>query len=461
MTHKARGESVAPALLMTLLFISALPQVAISSHPSQATPVQHIVIIMQENHSFDNYFGTYPTANGTLVDNITSRLTPVNGIPEGVCLTYNTGCISPHLATSPYPDNPVEGQSAYEADYPPGPGFPLSSGPESMVYFDYHVIPAYWDYAEEYALADNYYAAVLGTTTPNRLMSLTGDTPVSANYGPPPFLGFNDTIFSQLAQAGVSWGYYDFTGSITNTESTYPLNYINGLENYRNNIMDVSSLLSTLASNKGLPNVSFVNFLGQDGQDEHPPFSLGAGEMQTVSIVNAVMQSGFWNSTAIFITYDEGGGFYDHVVPPQLYTVDHGFDSPLLGPGQRVPLLVISPYSRLNYVSHVQMDHLSLLHFIEYNWGLQPLNPLVSSSNLPLDVFDFSQAPRPPLVLRPEPDGQIAYPMPLQTGLRTTLPPAGVPTSALPYVLGLAAVSAVIVAWLALRRLPRGRLLRP
>jgi phospholipase C len=123
------------------------------------------------------------------------------------------------------------------------------------------------------------------------------------------------------------------------------------------------------------------------------------------------MESSFWPTTAIFITWDEGGGYYDHVVPSRDFTINHGFTQDLVGLGQRVPLLVISPYSKENFVSDTALSHLSLLHFIEYNWALPPLDELVAQSNLPLGFFNFSQAPRTPMILS-SPD---VYPIPLQS----------------------------------------------
>jgi len=442
---KAVCRATALAVLVLLLVVSGVPQFTIASSPGRATPIQHVIIITQENHSFDSYFGTYPTANGTLVDNVTSRLAPVNGIPNGVCQTYRASCVSPHLTTAQSPENPVEGQLAYEADY--SSGFPLNSGPQSMVYFDYRSVPAYWDYAEEYGLADNYFAAVLSMTTPNRLMLLTGDTPVSSNYGPPPYIGYDSTIFKQLKVAGVTWGYYDFFQGNPNPGSAYPLNYISGLNDSQDSIKDVSFLLGELSSSSGLPAVSFVNFLGNGGLSEHPPNSPSAGELEVVSLVDAVMQSGFWNSTAIFVTYDEGGGFYDHVAPPRAFSIDHNFTSPLLGLGQRVPLLVISPYSKVDHVSRLLLSPLSLLRFIGYNWGLSPLNARVADANLPTDFFNFTQSPRRPIMLGTGANSAIPYPLPLQTGSAINAG-GGTAPSYWPLLLGTGlAVLVVLVVW--------------
>ena len=402
-------------LALLLLLASFTP--AGAARAATLTPFQHVIIIVQENHSFDNYFGTYPTANGTLVTPITSMLPAVNGIPDGVCAPYEGGCLSPSLATTPTPTDPEEGQLNYEEDYSNNAtGFAESSGPQSMVYFDYHTIPAYWDYAEEYGIGDNYFSPVLTQTNANRLMMLTGDTPVSGDQPPPPYTQYNGTLMSQLDRAGVSWGYFDWLNSNGTFTDVRVLSYIQGMPpSAVEDVQDISNLTSDLATGSGLPNVAFVSSLGDRTFDEHPSEDITTGEQWVVSIVNDVMESSYWNSTAVFITWDEGGGFYDHVIPPNEFTVDNNFTSPLHGFGQRIPLLVISPYSWESYVSGTLMSHLSLDHFIEYNWNLPALNSLVASANLPLDFFDFARTPRAPLVLGGSGTYSMAkYPLPLQ-----------------------------------------------
>ncbi len=442
----------APLFVAVLLLVASL-SAASGAVGGTATPIRHVFVIMQENHSFDNYFGTYPTANGTMVNNITSKLTPVNGIPIGTCAPSPGGCVPPRLIETP-PDNPVEGQATYENDY--ASGFVSNSGPQSMVYFDYHSIPAYWDYAEEYGIADNYFAAVMSMTTPNRLAILAGDTPVSGNYGPPPSVQYGRTIFSQLDGGGISWGYYDFTKGSGNASQFYPLNYISGAGVPEGGVRDLSVLMSELRSGSGLPAVDFVNFLGASAFTEHPPYSPTAGQDQVVSAVDAIMASTYWNSSVIFITWDEGGGFFDHVLPPVDFTIDHNFTRPLVGLGQRVPLLVISPFSKVNFVSHAQLSHLSLLRFIEYNWGLPPLTDAVAASALPLDFFNFSQSPRNGIILGGGDSSPASYPLPLQPGSQGT--GAGLPIP--PYALlagALFAVALVVLATYALLRPRRFR----
>jgi phospholipase C len=430
---------------LVLILLASFHTVSASSNTR--TPIQHVIIIIQENHSFDNYFGTYPTANGTRLDPTTSQLQQVNGLSGHICLPYMNSCVSPQLSTSQDQSNPVEGQLTYEMDYSNGgTGFAAYSGPQSMVYFDYHSVAGYWDYAEEYGLGDSYFAPVLSTTTPNRLMILAGDTPVSANYGPPPKIPYSSTVMRQLDDAAVSWGYYDYLDAYGGPSNVYPLNFTSDEPRqaltYTRNISD---LTQELASGSGLPSVSFVNSLGVPDLTEHPPFNPTTGELWAVSIVNSVMKSSYWPTTAIFITWDEGGGFYDHVVPPREFTLNHSFSKELVGLGQRVPLLVISPYSRENFVSDTLLSHLSLLHFVEYNWNLQPLNGLVEESNLPLDFFNFSQAPRTPVILV----SPIVYPIPLQTQSSSSLPDPVIQNGLLPVaIIG----PLIVVLAVALRR---------
>jgi len=427
------------------------------------TPIKHVIVIMQENHSFDNYFGTYPTANGSLVGDIVSHIHRVNGLPNNVCLPNGPTCLSPYPAGAVSTESPVEGRDTYEQDYSNGEmdGFATNSGPQSLAYFDYRQIPAYWDYAEEYGLADNYFSSALTTTTPNRLLLLSGDTLVSSNYGPPPYTAYNQTILGQLSSGNITWGYFDYLKPFGDLSKVYPINYVSGIDQASlRNVQDISMLFTILSEGKSLPSVSFVNALGFEDLDEHPPANVTAGELWTVSIVNAVMCSNYWESSVIFIAYDEAGGYYDHVPPPQLLQINHGFDRPLHGYGERVPLLVISPYARENYVSETLLNHMSLLRFIDYNWNLTRLNENVARSNNMLDFFNFTQTPRTPIVLNNQgPYSAQSYPIPLQSSTQSPIEQAACPseksgaiTYGWTYLLIIPLIVAVIVGTIALKR---------
>ena len=400
-----------------MLLMIALPlRTGAQSDPTR-TPINHLIVIMQENHSFDNYFGTYPTSNGTLDGTIAAELEPVDGIPKGTCLPYGASCLRPYRTNSSRAEDPIEGQAVYEQDYDGGKmdGFARFSGPQSLAYFDQTEIAAYWTYAEEYGLGENYFAPVLSTTNPNRLMFLAGNSSVANNDGPPPFLPYNDTILHQLSAAGISWTYFDFFGSARGRKLVPPINYLSDLDPKAfGQIQDAPMFFQDLNDSR-LPSVTFLNAIGFQELDEHPPWNVTVGELWVVSIVNAVMESNYWASSAILITYDEGGGYYDHVAPPQLLTINNGFQMPLQGYGQRVPFLVISPYGKEDYVSNTLLNHMSILRFIEYNWNLPPLNQNVADSNNLLDFFYFDGPPRAPIILKSGgPYSTNLFPAPIQ-----------------------------------------------
>jgi len=127
-------------------------------------------------------------------------------------------------------------------------------------------------------------------------------------------------------------------------------------------------------------------------ESEHPPDSMCDGENWTVGVLNALMQSPDWNSTVVFITWDDFGGFYDHVAPPQLDR---------FGLGPRVPLLIVSAYAKPGYISHTISDHTSILRFVETRYGLPALTSRDAQASNLLDAFDFDAPPRSPVILEP------------------------------------------------------------
>ena len=346
-----------------------------SSQSITETPIKHVIYIMMENHSFDNFFGNYPLGDTNssnsdiekplnLLDN-TSDVPTLTQLPAG---TVNTS--DPH--ESVYPEDYANGTNS---------GFLQYSGPQAMTYFTNAQIPVEWDWAIDYGLGDNYFSTVLSETTPNRLMSVAGYTPIMSDEGPPPYVPFNATIFYQLSERGISWGAYN------TYDDDYPMDFYSGITNYSSNFHSLNDLYETLEG-PNLPSLVYVNSLESQSEDQHPSGNVTQGETWLLGIVNHIMASPYWNSTVIFINYDEGGGYYDQVPPPQLDGYQLGF---------RVPLIVISPYSKENYVSNTELNHLSILAFIEYNWNLPPLNSLVAASKIPIDFFDWSVV-RPPVM---------------------------------------------------------------
>ncbi|MGG1401645.1 alkaline phosphatase family protein [Bacillus salipaludis] len=417
-----------------------------------ASPIKHTVVIFQENRTFDNYFGTYPYAPGF-------KLLP--GTPKDVRnFKYVTGSVPRDVNGNIYnPDsngNPVypwhdagkgeiqetdvnHGYTAmfsmadegkmdkfYQVNHDSGkPTDTNDKGLLSMSYFDYNEIPAYWQYAQHFAMADNYFQPVYGPSTPGALylvaaQSGNGNETTNTNTNPKaqitgdpspkngPFGGdstnglkYNLTyknIGDELSASNQSWAWYaggwdaakaDPASAEAKTYSPHhnPFQYFQNYEDgkYDNNLKDYNNFAKDI-DNGNLPSVSFIK--AGYGDDEHPGTgnqSTPSAEEFTVDTINKIMSSPYWKDTAIIVTYDEGGGFFDHIAPP---TVTPNADG-LQGDGPRIPAMVISPYAKENYVSHVQYDHASVLKFLEWNYGLPALNSKDANANNMLDMFDF------------------------------------------------------------------------
>jgi phospholipase C len=366
-------------LLISIIII--LPAVSGSvSQQGERTPIKHVINIYFENHTFDNFFGTYPdnpsSANQTLISQIAK---PVNLLNNTSLLSSLTSVAVGTFNTS----NPIEGYSAYHIDWNHGKmnGFLQGSGPSSMTYYTAAQLGPMWDLSEEYGMSDMYFAPVISESAPNTLYYLAGFSPVFNDYGPPPSIPISETIFGELNNYGIPWGVY-----VGGNEKSFDMSsYIQGINAYSNDIHSWSTLLQQL-SNGTLPAVSYVFSQDANGYDMGAPGSLLKGEVWLISLINYIESSPVWNSTAIFITWDDPGGYYDQVAPPIVDGVQFGM---------RLPLIVVSPFSKENYISDTILSHSSILAFIDYNWNLPALNGFVSSVNLPLDFFDFNQTRAP------------------------------------------------------------------
>ena len=414
------AEGVAPAptwrlaavLVASLLAAQALAgAVPAAAASGTATPIKHVVIVMMENHSFDNIFGLYPTMNLSTPSPLLSSLQAPDDVLGAPASAAQALTQVPNGVYSTADPN----EGVYSADWNGGKmdGFAANSGSASMTYFGPSQVAVEWDWAEQYAIADRYFSSCLCMTNPNRLYSLAGyGAGITTDSGPPPYIPVNQSIFSELSRYGVSWGYY-----IQNPASdNFPLNYFDGIGAYSSQIQSWDSFYGALQLGS-LPSVSWVMPVGggATGVDQHPSANMTVGEDWLLGVVDRVMQSGYWNSTAIFVTYDEGGGYYDHVPPPTIDGVQLGF---------RVPFFVISSYAKENYVSHTVMNHASTLAFVDYNWKLPALNTFVADSGLPLDMFDFNQT---------YPGGSLArQPVVLGNGSSFPVEPQ-IPFTSLPY----------------------------
>lgn len=266
----------------------------------------------------------------------------------------------------------------------------------SLSYMDGSVIPNYWTYASYYTLCDEFFSSVTSASLSNHLYNVaaqSGDLMQNEKIGRSKLLYFEfPSVIQLLGNAKVTWKYY----SAENPKNEGEWNPLPGFRSYSKthggtevdpNLGSIPDFVRDVNQNT-LPQVCWIT--PRKEESEHPPYDVRPGMWYVTGLINAVMQSSYWNSCAIIVTWDESGGFYDHFPPPQVDRFGFGF---------RVPALVISPWSRSGVVVHTQYDLTSPLALLETKFGLTALTPRDGSSNSMLDCFDFSQTPLPPHVI--------------------------------------------------------------
>ncbi len=440
------------ALAAMLLLIIQTP-VATGMAPQDIHLIRHVVIIMQENRSFDAYFGTYPGADG---------------IPPGVCVRDpQTGaCDRPYHNTRDRNGGGPHGAASARADIDAGrmdgfvaqaqggrrrcrqafnPQCTNAAQVDVMGYHDAREIPNYWTYARAFVLQDRMFEPNASWSLPAHLFELSEwsarctqhDVPSSCTNeldqpglppdfganrgGPAPIYAWTDLTYL-LHKHGVSWAYYVVSGTEPDCEDDEqmscgpvrqsahtpgiwnPLPFFDTVrdDGQLGNIASIDRFYAA-ARNGTLPAVSWI--APSQPVSEHPPALVSTGQSYVTSLINAVMQSPDWSSTAIFLAWDDWGGFYDHVVPPN---VDEN------GYGLRVPALVISPYARRGFIDHQTLSFDAYVRFIENDFlnGAR-LDPSTDGRPDPrpdvrenasilgdlLRDFNFAQPPRRPLIL--------------------------------------------------------------
>jgi len=374
--------------------------------------INHVIWIIQENHSFDNYFGTFPGADG---------------FPPSTCLPKMPGSrayISPfHMPSgAPFCDLDHSWRIAHAAyDNGKMDGFVWAEGtPYTMGYYDERDIPNYWEYARRFTLCDMFFSSLNGPSLPNHIYTVAAQSggvidnflllkDLEESLNDPDGFTF-PSIFTRLENAKISWKYYVEKGPAPTLESnptakTYSLwNPLPAFKAIRDNpkwmahLVDQSEYFTDLKQGT-LPDVSYLIPNGLDS--EHPTSQPARGMWYVTRLVNALMASSYWKDSVIFLTWDDYGGFYDHVFPP---------DVDAFGYGPRVPMIVISPYAKPGYIADGVYDFTSVLKFIEERWGLSHLTARDGKARDMRDVFDFDQKPNPPLVI-PVPEN-LSFPPP-------------------------------------------------
>jgi phospholipase C len=431
-TSGTTSNSTPSAILKTTPPVT-LKTTAKPPEPAGINKIDHFVFIMEENKSFDHYFGTYPGANG---------------IPVGVALINPTdnSTVVPYHSTADVDFDAPHDRSNALADIDGGKmdGFlsqawkryALSVSPseqpgynpkEVMSYHDYNEIPNYWNYANLYVLQDAMFSSVAAYSLAVHLYMIAAQSGgYTGETQPYPYRFDFPEITELLQKANVTWNYYTTSGNVTdsNGEAIEPIdmqqtnpnqytlwNPLPAFPKVENDLSQRVRLVDTAqfyqdAKTGNLPSVSYIcPYLGSQLSD-HPAFKGGMREPMAyvTGLVNAVMSGPDWNTSAIFIAWDDWGGYYDHVPPP--FVDEYGF-------GIRVPGLVISPYAKQNFVDHNTYSFDSWLRLVEERFGVEPMTERDKWADDMQNSFDFTQQPRAPVFLSATANG-TAYPVPLQ-----------------------------------------------
>jgi phospholipase C len=397
--------------------MASAPDLAVPAPPSKY-PIDHIIVVVKENHTFDNYFGSFPGAEGT---NMAKTSTGTVAVAQPPTTLSRDLCHEHSCALADWNGGAMDHWDIGDT----------RNASDKLAFAQYleSDIPNYWKYARTFGLADHFFSSMLGPSFPGHMFVLAAQTGWATGNPSGSSLSWgcdqsssttqeiltNGTCSTQnvfpcydfatifdILPAGVTWKFYGSTLPPGVGEVWSMLDAITHIRNqptWMSNVVDASQFDSDV-DNGTLPNVVFL--VNQFLESEHPPLNICTGENWTVGHLNHVMaKPELWAHTAIFMTYDDFGGWYDHVAPPKQYGCDstHPY-----GLGFRLPLIIVSPYAK-NAVYKNVAHQASIPKFIESLWGLAPLadkDPAAQDGDGTDDLlgaFDFQQAPIAPLTL--------------------------------------------------------------
>jgi phospholipase C len=360
------------ALLAALAGADMPARVSANTSYQSRTPIRHFIVMMESKRSFDSFFGKYARAEG---------------IPLSACVVLaHNECAKPYE---------VDDNGVVLLDQPDQ----ATSGFFTLAYYTDKHIPYFWNVADRYVLFDRYFSSTRANTNAanwNRMFSIAA---VSGGGSRIPAEGYTDitTIFDRLNEKGVSWKFYieDYVASKTyraiEKDKPVPsqlvraplLNIPRFIDDaaLSKNIVDLNAFYDDL--NRGeLPSVSYIVSKGA-GEPSHK--SLIIAQRNLKKVFQALLRSSAWSSSALLWTHDQADGWYDHVKPPKIGKSELG---------SRVPAMLISPYAPSGKIDSTQLEHASILKFIEYNWDVTPLQDRDDGASNFVSVFDFAQPPR-------------------------------------------------------------------
>jgi phospholipase C len=358
----------------------ASPRATIPGAPTRI-PIEHVIIVIQENRSFDHMLGSL-AREGRDVDGIPAGFVNTGAKGETVHFEHRTDtCFE---ADSPHNEEAME--SSIDGDkmdsFVASAAKGGSDGHYVMSYYTRAELPFYYFLADRFAISDRYFAPMIGPTDPNRdfmYAATSNGVTVTASGTNTPMKGVHN-IYDALDAKKISWGVYS---------SGAPRQGAIGWDRGHKGVHDEHAFFEALEDDT-LPAVVFVD--PGLNEDEHPPHDVQLGEQFSKKIYDAVTKSKAWNKTALFYTYDEAGGIADHVSPPSACAPSASLAS-FDRLGVRVPVTLVSPYAKRGYVSHETHSHTSILRFVELVWDVPALTARDANADAMLDMFDFDAAP--------------------------------------------------------------------
>lgn len=392
----ALATTAVPTMALTTTATAGAAPPSISTNPlvvngTAADPIKHVIVVIQSGHSFDNYFGTRPGVDG-LGDPSKIQIPLIAGNTTSASPYH----LSPDQARAGLTDTLRQTQKAVDGGKMDGfsrAQANISIGEVALGYYDSTDIPYYSSLADRFTLFDHFFAGSQGGSLPNRLVAVSGTSDdVTSNR----VLGVGisvptGTIFDQLNQHNLSWKYYiqGYNPSTKTTATAIARSPVLGMPSIVDSPSNLARVTSTsqyfVDLDKGqLPDVSYITGVSDS---ERSPQDPAQGEAFVRSLINALMQSNEWNSTALLLTYDDSGGWYDHVAPPTVDGVE-------LGP--RVPAILVSPYARAGYVDSTQLDTAAIPGLIDSVFKLPPLTSEVADGGSVLTGLDVTQQPISP-----------------------------------------------------------------
>jgi phospholipase C len=361
----------------------------VAAGTDQIPEIEHIVVVMMENHSFDNMLGMAGRGDGLPLGS--------NGLPDVALPDGHGGLVhSFHMPSECQTRGVSQSWDAGHRSYDNGTnrGFVEATTGEAMGYLLESDMPFTWGLARTFPLADRWFSSVLAQTSPNRRFLISGTSHGLIDDSYPLDLPPNGTIFDSFNRYGITWkDYYSDTPAVGNYVALL------GRPGYGENLVKMADFYRHAAAGT-LPQFSLVE-PNYSVQSEEDPQDVQFGDQYLAAVVNAVLKSPKWPKTMLIWTYDEWGGWYDHVPPPAAVPPDDV--PPNLPPGSepggfdrygfRVPAGVVSPHARRNFVSHVVYDHTSVLKTVETKWNLPALTRRDANAQDVFDMVDLKSAP--------------------------------------------------------------------